>query len=200
VRARSAARASPRLFGIASSGCLLPSCLRRGTTRLPPPESLRLCSCTPSAAHPVPVCLLGAPPTGGTHFESNAKPTRRRRRHAGDRWGIQPMYTALSPQFGSDPTGESLQFVRLASQLATSAACGPGDSGRSGGAGGKEGLRGAPPVPRVYLFLAFPPPRGAPFHQSEKTRRFPQKTGLSRKHRFKNENRGAGRRFCVPCV
>jgi hypothetical protein len=34
VRARSAARASPRLLDIASSGCL-PSCLRRGTTQFP---------------------------------------------------------------------------------------------------------------------------------------------------------------------
>jgi hypothetical protein len=58
----------------------------------------------------------------------------------------------------------------------------------------------APPVPRVYLFLAFFPPRGAPFHQSEKTGRFPQKTGLSRKRRLKNANRGAGRHFRVrPC-
>jgi hypothetical protein len=93
-----AARASPRLLDIASSGCL-PSCLLcstsprlsaclavvRGTTRLrpvgllsPAPESLRYWSCTPSAAPPVPVCLLGAPPTGGTHFESNARRAHRR--------------------------------------------------------------------------------------------------------------------------
>ena len=65
----------------------LPSCLLRGTTRLrlaaargttrllsPAPESLRHWACTPSAAPPVPVCLLGAPPTGGTHLESNAPP------------------------------------------------------------------------------------------------------------------------------
>jgi hypothetical protein len=96
VRARLAARAFPRLLGIASSAaCLaacsarhrlvwLPSCLLRGTTRLhlaaargttrllfPAPESLRHWACTPSAAPPVPVCLLEAPPTGGTHLESN---------------------------------------------------------------------------------------------------------------------------------
>jgi hypothetical protein len=28
---------------------------------------------TPAAAPPVPVCLLGAPPTGGTHLESNVE-------------------------------------------------------------------------------------------------------------------------------
>jgi hypothetical protein len=39
----------------------------------PAPGSLRHWACTPSAAPPVPVCLLGSPPTGGTHFESNAE-------------------------------------------------------------------------------------------------------------------------------
>jgi hypothetical protein len=36
--------------------------------------------------------------------------------------------------------------------------------------------------------------------QIERQAVFPQKTGLSRKHRFKNENRGTGRRFLVPCT
>jgi hypothetical protein len=73
------------LLDIALSGCL-PSCLLQGTTRL------RLAACfgapldscpqhlSPSGTGRVPhplhlrcrwVCLLGAPPTGGTHFESN---------------------------------------------------------------------------------------------------------------------------------
>jgi hypothetical protein len=60
------------VLDIALSGCL-PSCLLRGTTRFlsPAPEPLRHWACTPPAAPPVPVCLLEAPPTGGTHFESN---------------------------------------------------------------------------------------------------------------------------------
>jgi hypothetical protein len=45
-------------------------------------------SCTPAVAPPVPVCLLGAPPTGGTHLESNgfsnrSKPPPSRRRAGG---------------------------------------------------------------------------------------------------------------------
>ena len=64
VRARSAARASPRLLGIASSGCL-PSCLRRGTTRLPDsvyPSCLHLrCRCAYSGHLP-----LGAPTSSRT--------------------------------------------------------------------------------------------------------------------------------------
>jgi hypothetical protein len=46
--------------------CLL-SCLRRGTTR---PRLCTLAACTSQVL----VCLLGAPPTGGTHCESNAPP------------------------------------------------------------------------------------------------------------------------------
>jgi hypothetical protein len=82
------------LLDIASSGCLaacfawgttgLRLAAARGTTRLrlaaargttrplsPAPGSLRHWACTPAVAPPVPVCLLGAPPTGGTHLESN---------------------------------------------------------------------------------------------------------------------------------
>jgi hypothetical protein len=72
VGARSAARASPRLLGIASSGCSPPSCLRRGTTRLlhhlsPPggacvPHPLHLrCWCAYSGHLP-----LGAPTSSRT--------------------------------------------------------------------------------------------------------------------------------------
>jgi hypothetical protein len=78
--------ASPRLAACPaarSARCRLvwlPSCLLWGTTRLrlaaargttrllsPAPESLRHWACTPSAAPPVPVCLLGAPPTAWWH-------------------------------------------------------------------------------------------------------------------------------------
>jgi hypothetical protein len=52
VRARLAARASPRLLDIASSGCL-PSCLLRGTTRLPTQVLVvRPIRCTPGAGVP----------------------------------------------------------------------------------------------------------------------------------------------------
>jgi hypothetical protein len=94
VRARLAAHASPRLLDIASSG-YLPSCLLCSTSpRLAAclaacfgaplgscpqhlsPAGRRHWSCTPSDAPPVPVCLLGAPPTGGwgggIRFESDA--------------------------------------------------------------------------------------------------------------------------------
>jgi hypothetical protein len=58
------------------------------------------------------------------------------------------------PPVGNDPTGGSLQFVRL-NQLATSAACGPSDSGRRGGArAGRRGL-GARPRCRVCICFGF---------------------------------------------
>jgi hypothetical protein len=63
VRARLAARASPRLLDIAPSGCLPSCCLGwlspRGTTRLPSPYSgAGRAPHLPSAAPPVLVCLL----------------------------------------------------------------------------------------------------------------------------------------------
>ena len=66
----------------------LPSCLLRGTTRLclaaargttrllsPAPESLRHWACTPSAAPPVPVCLLGATSYWGHPLRVERPPT-----------------------------------------------------------------------------------------------------------------------------
>jgi hypothetical protein len=55
-------------------------------------------------------------------------------------------------------------------------------SGRGEGRGG--GGAHVPSVPRVCRYLDFFSPRGAPFSQSEKPRRFLQKTGLSRKQSF----------------
>jgi hypothetical protein len=70
--------------------------------------------------------------------------------------------------------------------------------GARGGEGGASAR--APGVLARVLFLGFfflhAELQGP---QIEKQAVFPQKTGLSRKHRFTNENRGAGRRFLVPC-
>ena len=41
--------------------------------------------CTPVVAPPVPVCLPGAPPTGGTHLESNEqKESEKREKREGE--------------------------------------------------------------------------------------------------------------------
>jgi hypothetical protein len=61
-RARPAARASPRLLGIASAACF-------GA-----PLGLACRLCTPAACTcQMPVCLLRAPPTGGTHSASRTR-------------------------------------------------------------------------------------------------------------------------------
>ena len=90
MRARLAARASPRLLGIASSGCL-PSCLRRGTTRLPQADSLRLSSCAPSA------CTSGAGvPTRGTcHWRHPLRVERTSWPDASSFWPLMKIHSYL---------------------------------------------------------------------------------------------------------
>jgi hypothetical protein len=86
VRARSAARASPRLLGIASSGCL-PSCLRRGTTRS------RLWPVYPSCLH-----LLGdgVPTRGTSHWGHPLRVERTSWPDASSFWPLVKIHSSTS--------------------------------------------------------------------------------------------------------